>query len=108
MDGCDAFAGTRIAKTCGSSSKYFQSIDECVPLTIATLSTFLSSITYVKTCNGGTISTTDGLEALRYCTVINGSLVIAVSDLTADYSALHDIVTIQGKVMWHDCHVLRH
>ena len=59
---------------------------------------FIHSIMFKTPCSFGnaTVQTADDLEALRYCSVLDGSLTIAVPDLTADYSALYDIATIQG------------
>ena len=36
------------------------------------------------------------LEALRFCDVINGSLVIEVGDKAADFTALRNIETVRG------------
>ena len=86
-----------MAKNCGSGAKYFSSIDECIPLANLSLPEFLQSITYSITCTAASdIRTVDDLEGLRYCGVIESGLTIMVSDLTADYSALHDIVSVQG------------
>ena len=92
--------GARLALTCGSDTSYFSSIDECVPLSIAATPAFLQSITFKTPCNFGnvTVKTVDELEGLRFCGIISGSLSIAVNDLTADYSALYDIATIQGLI----------
>ena len=59
---------------------------------------FIHSIIFKTPCSFGnvTVQTADDLEALRYCSVLDGSLTIAITDLTADYSALYDIATIQG------------
>ena len=87
-----------MALKCGSAGSYFSSIDECIPLSIAAMPVFIHSIIFKTPCNFGnvTVQTVDELERLRYCGVLDGSLTIAVSDLTADYSALYDIATIQG------------
>ena len=89
--------GARLALACGSDASYFSSIDECIALSIAAVPAFLQSITFTKPCSGNvTVRTVDELEGLRYCGSLTGSLTIGVSDLTADYSALYDIATIQG------------
>ena len=84
-------------KNCVSGAKYFSSIDECIPLAILSLPEFLQSITYSISCTATSdIRTVDDLEGLRYCGVIASGLNIMVSDLTADYCALYDIVSVQG------------
>ena len=89
--------GARVAKNCGSGAKYFSSIDECIPLAKLALPEFLQSITYSIACTATSdIRTVDDLEGLRYCGSIESGLNIMVSDLTADYSALYDISSVQG------------
>ena len=81
---------------CESGSTYFASIDECVPVSLSSLPAFVQSISSSRPCFGGIITTALQLEALRFCTVITSSLVIALSEELADYTALYDIATIQG------------
>ena len=85
-----------MALSCPSSANYFSSIHECIPLTIAALPSFLTSITASVSCSNITVRTVDDLEGLRYCGVVKGELRILLSDLTADYSSLYDIATIEG------------
>jgi len=47
-------------------------------------------------CDGGVIQTKFDLERLRFCQVVTGSLDIELYDVSADFSALFDIRTIQG------------
>ena len=89
-------AGSRVALSCDSSSYYFSSIFECVPLSIASTQAFRTAYQQVKTCGGGVVSSTSQLEALRFCQAVNGSLTITVNDTTADFSAMYDIGTIAG------------
>ena len=49
-----------------------------------------------KTCAGGTIATTQALEALRFCEMITGGLTITVSDRAADFTSLWYISEIRG------------
>jgi hypothetical protein len=56
----------------------------------------VSSFTYSVACNGTTVRTSKDLEGLRYWDIVNGELDIVLGDLTADYSALHDIDIITG------------
>ena len=84
-----------MALSCDSNATYYASIDTCVPLDIVALPLFLASFLAVKTCNGGTVATSDDVEALRYCRAISGGLTISVSG-TADYTALYDIASISG------------
>ena len=87
-----------MARNCDNSAKYFSSIDECVPLSIASSTVFLDTFTSsVNPCSpSGPIETVADLEALRYCGYVNGSLTIAVKDSNADFSALRDIQVISG------------
>ena len=88
-----------MALVCGLGASYFSSIDECVPLSIAAMPAFLQSITFLRACRGNvTVRTVDELEGLRYCDSVTGSLTISVSDLTADYSSLYDVDTIEGSM----------
>ncbi len=47
---------------------------------------------------GGSINTRKSLEALRFCTHVVSSLIISLSG-PADFSALTDITTIEGKLI---------
>ena len=93
------FTGTRVAKQCVSGSNYFSSIDECVPVSIASTSAFTSSLLSSKTCTGRLVSTLSDLEGLRFCNTIIGGLDIEVSDLSADFTSLYDVGTITGMLM---------
>ena len=93
------FTGTRVAKQCVSGSNYFSSIDECVPVSIASTSAFLDSFLQTKSCNGGVVRSTAALEGLRFCNTIIGGLDIEVSDLSADFTSLYDVVSITGMLM---------
>jgi hypothetical protein len=88
--------GSRIAKNCGSSGKYFYSIDECIPLSIASNKAFLDTFLIEHNCNGSVIDTVEKLEGLRYCKKITSGLTISVYDDNADFSSVFDIETIQG------------
>ena len=78
-------------------SSYYASIDACVPQTIASLQSFQNAwVIPKKTCSGGTISTTSQLNGLAFCQIIDGDLIISVSDQTADFTTLHDIQSITG------------
>ena len=80
-------------------SVYFANIDECVPLSIASTSTFLSSYQQINYCTGGVVNSTASLEALRFCNVVRGDLTITLSSSTADFSSVFDISTIGGMSM---------
>jgi hypothetical protein len=58
--------------------------------------TFLKAYQNINTCAGGIVSTTEHLEALRFCNIVQGSLTINVGDESADFNALHDISMIRG------------
>ena len=86
-----------MALSCGPNESYFSSIHECIPLSIAARAEFLQGITFTFPCSVGNVArTADELEAFRYCGSIVGPLTIAVTDQAADYSALYDIVSIDG------------
>ena len=85
-----------MAKSCGASAKYFASIDECIPLSIAAAPLFLATFQYANICPGGELKTIMDLEGMRYCNNVNGGLTISVDDVNADYSSLYDIRTISG------------
>ncbi len=93
-------AGTRLAKSCDSNSQYYAAIDQCVSNAIAALPAFSQSFNQApRTCTRNyAITTAADLEGIRYCSVISSSLIIAVSDLNADYTALFDIKTIMGML----------
>ena len=76
---------------------YFSTIDECLPLSLAELPSFLSAITRVKVCNGSVVRTIGDLEGLRYCNQVDGSLLIYLNDSSADFKALYDITSISGE-----------
>ena len=90
-------AGTQIAQPCDSTSKYLDLIDECVPLSIAALSAFAAPFLAPKRCMGGVVAPALALEALRFCSVITGQLIITVDDTAADFSALQDIRSVAGS-----------
>jgi hypothetical protein len=88
--------GSRIAKECGSSGRYFASIDECIPLSIASMSAFLDAFQAGKVCKESEIDSLEKLEGLRYCKRISTGLTISVFDDDADFTSLFDIETIGG------------
>ena len=90
------FTGSRVALSCAGNATFFSSIYACVPSSIVSLAAFLPSFLAGKQCAGLTVSTTAQLEGLRYCTSVTGGLTVTVSDVSADYSSLHDIGTISG------------
>jgi hypothetical protein len=94
--------GTRVPLECGDDAAYFDSIDECVPLSIAALPAFQAGIQLSKRCPGRVVRTVDDLEAVRFCTIVTGTLVLEVNDAGADFTALHDIDEIQGWCCRHD------
>ncbi len=89
-------AGTRVARLCDGTSSYYKSLDECLPAEIAGTQEFIDAFQSQWICPGGVIADGAALERLRYCQVINGSLEITISDLTADFSVLYDISRIDG------------
>ena len=94
------YAGSRIAQTCTSGSKYYSLIDECVPLSVAGSDLFLQAYQTVKTCDGGLVKSANDVERLRYCHMITGGLTIETSDERADFSALSDINEIRGSFVF--------
>jgi hypothetical protein len=66
---------------------------------IAVSPLFLQVLTYSHVCSGRVVRTLDELEALRTCSVINGSLTIALNDANADFTSLYDIRAIQGLAL---------
>jgi hypothetical protein len=89
-------SGSRVAQSCGSNANYFSSIDECVLLAIASLTKFLTAYQNVVSCPGGVVSSNADLEAYRFCQYITGSLVIQFYDLSADFSVLYDLTSLDG------------
>ena len=94
--------GSRLPLACGSDQTFVTALDECVPLSIASLPEFIPSFQWVKRCHGGVVETSEQLERLRFCNVITTSLTIAVNDRHADFSAVRDISIIMG-VLWLAC-----
>ena len=86
----------RAAKSCPSDFKYYASVDACIPLGAASSQFFLAAFTTRKTCAGGTIATTQDLEALRFCDIVTGGLTITESDRAADFTSLWYISEIRG------------
>jgi hypothetical protein len=50
-------------------------------------------------CSGAVVGDAAALEQLRFCDVINGSLVIEVAEEEADFTALRNIEAIQGMLV---------
>ena len=71
-------------------------MDACIPLEALNSPVFITTLLVKKSCAGGTIATTQELEALRYCETINGRLTITVNDASADFTSLRYISQIQG------------
>ena len=88
--------GSRIAKSCGAQARYYGSIDECIPLSIANNKVFNAALFAPNECPGGVIDTVAALKTLYYCDVITSGLTIELYDENVDFSALRDIKTIQG------------
>ena len=64
-------------------------------------SEFLSVIYRERRCAGGVVSTAAGLQALRFCTVIDGDLELRGLN-TSDYAPLRWINTIEGSLRIED------
>ena len=75
---------------------YLPSIQECVSQAFDPNPEFLAELLQAKVCVGGIVATIEQLEALRFCNIINSSLVLTINDATADFTSLHDIAAIQG------------
>jgi len=85
-----------VARSCGTNGNYFASIDECVPLSIASLPVFSTAYRQSVTCGGGLIATSADLEKLRFCQVVANGLTIQVADGDADFTAVYDIMSVTG------------
>ena len=83
---------------CAGDARYYSSIDECIPLSIASSDGFLNSFgSSVNHCSpSGPIRNIADLEALRYCDTVVGSLVVEVNDPGADFSVFRDLQVITG------------
>ena len=90
------FSGSRVARSCGLNANFFSSIDECVPLAIASLTKFLTAYQNVVACPGGIVASSDDLEKYRFCQLVTDSLTIQFFDTSADFSALYDIASVEG------------
>ena len=60
---------------------------------------FSEELVRVKRCIGRLVSTAAQLEALRFCNVIDGSLIIAAMDVEVDFDALRSITAISGVLL---------
>jgi hypothetical protein len=98
IDAVDSsFSVTRPTRTCSASQTYFATIDECIANSISSQPSFLEALLLTKRCPGGVIRTAEQLEGLRFCHVINGSLVLNLDSPSTNFtSALFDIETITG------------
>ena len=85
-----------MAPVCNAVSIYIDSIDSCVQTNILSSTVFAATIGLIKSCRGGLIQTAADLERLRFCQVINDSLVITANFPGADFTSLFDIQTIDG------------
>ena len=82
--------------TCPPNASYFVTLSYCYANSLAALPAFETAILQELTCSGGVINTTERLEALRFCTSINESLIITLNDPAADFTSLHDIHFFSG------------
>ena len=96
-------SGTRIPLACPIGERYFSTIDECIPDAITLLPDFPRAFVLNKTCEGRLVASQSQLDSLRFCIIINGSLTLAVGDVSADFSALHDITAIEGLFSFVQC-----
>jgi hypothetical protein len=92
-------AGLRRELDCGESEKYFARVHACVSLEAASSPEFIKAFSEIKYCQGNrVIRTKEDVESLRYCDHIRGGgLVIEVADASADFYAMNDIDTIEGR-----------
>ena len=89
-------AGSRAAKICPANSVYYKALDACIPLETSATSGFRDAFTLKKKCFCGTVETTEQLDALRFCEIIEGGLTISVNNASADFRSLRYISQIQG------------
>jgi hypothetical protein len=100
--------GTLTEKFCDANFKYFELINECIPIAIANTNAFLDAVQAKKTCDGGLIDSIAALEQLRFCVVIRSGLTITIRNVSADFSSLFDITEIQGSHLFFGCFVQTH
>ena len=81
--------------SCGRGLTFVAALAECVPDTFLLSPLYVSAFSTRRACTGGTFSTQQQLERLRFCDVIEDSLTIEVDD-TEDFSALSGIEAITG------------
>jgi hypothetical protein len=75
-----------------------------VSLETASSPEFVKAFSEIKYCPGNrVIRTKEDVESLRYCDYIRGGLVIEVTDASADFYAMNDIDTIEGRLERHEC-----
>jgi hypothetical protein len=91
-----AFVGSRAAKICLANSTYYKAVDACIPQETSATSSFRNAFALKKRCAGGSVETTEQLEVLLFCEIIEGGLTISVSNASADFSSLRYISHIQG------------
>ena len=75
---------------------YFSTIDECVPLSIASTQEFIDIFSMLDACVGGEMATQAQVEGMRFCQVVYNGLNITLSEPGADFSAFFDITTLIG------------
>ena len=92
-------SGTRIPQDCGPDGKYFEVIDECVSLYLASMPAFLQAFEVAHECSGRTVRTAEDLNGLRYCDTMAGELIVAVNDPLADFDVFRDMEVILGLLV---------
>jgi hypothetical protein len=81
---------------CDAGTSYFKSLDACVADELVGSSVFAAAFQTQRVCGDAVVQEASELEALRFCDVINGSLVIEVGDKAADFTALRNIERVRG------------
>ena len=87
-----------MALICPFGQTFLSNIYECVPNEITGNSVFLQTYNLINKCAGGLINSLVALEGLRFCQSPMNPILIAVNDVSADYSALYDIRSVPGTV----------
>ena len=70
-----------------------------MPLSIASLSAFVSAFELSNVCNGRTVRTAEDLNGLRFCDTVTGALTVTVNDPFADFEVFRDIEMLTGLLI---------
>jgi hypothetical protein len=93
------FAGLPSLSCLSPNSTFVAAIYACVDINLIAQDQFRQVLLHLQTCSGGVFTNESQLQALRFCNIVQGSIIIENMEKSFDATVFWDIETIEGKII---------